>query len=95
LSSSAITNTESNLTIHDISELDPQELRSISRGFRPLSHRLLAANPQSNPQIFRAFSASFAHAAVRLFFRSVYAAISQVLANSADEKKGEKQAKSV
>jgi hypothetical protein len=73
--------------------LTPQELRSISPAFRPLSHRLLAANPQANPQIFRAFSASFAHGVVRLFFRSVCAAISQELANSAGEKKGEKQAK--
>jgi len=92
LCSSAIDNNESNLTIRDISELDPQELRFVSPGFRPLSRCFLAAIPQVNPQIFRAFSASFAHGLVRVFLRSVSAAISQELANSAAKKNGEKKA---
>ena len=60
--------------------LHPQALSGFSAAFALLLRRFLAANPQVNPQIFRAFSASFAHAAVRHDFRSVCAANSQELA---------------
>ena len=69
------------LKYSQIINLDPQPLNRFSAAFQPLLRRFLAANPQANPQIFRAFSASFAHAAVRLFFRSLCAANSQELAN--------------
>ena len=61
--------------------LHPQPLNRFSAAYSPLLHCLLAANPQPNPQIFRAFSASFAHDGVRDFFRSLCAAISQELAD--------------
>jgi len=73
-------------------DLHPQWLNCFFAAFSPLLHRFIAANPQPNPQIFRAFSASFAHAAVRKFFRSLCAAISQPLAGSAGKKNGEKEA---
>jgi hypothetical protein len=60
--------------------LHPQALNRFSAAFAPLLHRFIAANPQANPQIFRVFSASFAHAIVRPDFRRVCAANSQELA---------------
>jgi hypothetical protein len=60
--------------------LHPQALNRFSAAFAPLLHRFIAANPQGNPQIFRAFSAPFAHGLVRPDFRSVCAANSQELA---------------
>ncbi|PYQ48956.1 MAG: hypothetical protein DMF59_14685 [Acidobacteria bacterium] len=56
-----------------------QALDRISVAFPPLSHRILAGYPPTNPQIFRAFSASFAHVVVRLLFRNLCAVISQDL----------------
>jgi len=61
--------------------LHPQEVDRFSAAFAPLLRCFIAANPQVNPQIFRAFSASFAHAIVRLDFRRLCAANSQELAN--------------
>ena len=75
--------------------LHPQALNLFSARFAPLLHRFIAVNPQANPQIFRAFSACFAHAVVREYFRSLYAVISQVLTNSAGKKNGEKEAKAL
>ena len=72
--------------------LHPQSINDFSGAFALLIRRFLATNPQANPQIFRAFSASFAHAVVRLFFRSLCAAISQELANSSGKKNGETKA---
>jgi hypothetical protein len=72
-------NRETDLSIRAFRELLPQIVDRISGCFPPLMHRFLAAIPQANPQIFRAFSASFAHGIVREFFRSLFAAISQVL----------------
>jgi len=63
--------------------LVPQAIDGISTAFPPLPNCFLAANPQANPQIFRAFSASFAHRDVRRLFRSLFAAISQDLTNPA------------
>jgi hypothetical protein len=79
--SSRIENRETDLSIRAFIELLPQIVDRISDCFPPLMHRFLAAIPQANPQIFRAFSASFAHGIVREFFRSLFAAISQVLPN--------------
>ena len=76
-------------------ELLPQFALHISGCFPPLMHRFLAANPQANPQIFRAFSASFAHRIVRALFRSLCAAISQLLADCAGKKNGENEAKPI
>ena len=72
---------QNELKYSQIINLHPQGLNRFSAAFAPLFRRFLAANPQGNPQIFRAFSASFAHAAVRSFFRSVCAANSQELAD--------------
>jgi len=60
--------------------LHPQAVNLFSAAFAPLLHRFLATNPQANPQIFRAFSASFAHAVGRTDFRRLCAANSQELA---------------
>jgi len=88
-------NTKTYLSIRDFIELVPQILGRNSGGFRPHIHRFTAAIPQANPQIFRAFSASFAHGIGRQLFRSLCAAISQDLTNSAGEKRGEEEAKRV
>jgi len=61
-------------------------LNRFSAAYSLVLRRLLAANPQPNPQIFRAFSASFAHVVVRDFFRRLCAAISQELATWAAKK---------
>ena len=66
--------------------LHPQPLNRFSAAYSLVLRRLLAANPQPNPQIFRAFSASFAHVVVRDFFRRLCAAISQELATWAAKK---------
>ena len=68
---------QNELKYSQIQKLHPQALNRFSAAFAPLLHRFLAANPQANPQIFRAFSASFAHRIVRDFFRSLCAAISE------------------
>jgi hypothetical protein len=81
MESSRIENTEKDLSIRAFRELVPQIVDRISGRFPPHIHRFLAAIPQANPQIFRAFSASFAHAVVRRLFRSLCAAISQDLTN--------------
>ena len=81
MNSSQIVNTESDLSIRTFSELVPQIVDHISGSFPPHIHRFLAAIPQANPQIFRAFSASFAHGIVRRLFRRLCAAISQDLTN--------------
>jgi hypothetical protein len=88
-------NTKTYLSIRDFIELVPQIVDVNSEGFRPHIHWFLAAIPQGNPQIFRAFSASFAHGIGRQLFRSLCAAISQDLTNSAGEKMSEKEAKLV
>ena len=79
MKSSRTENRETDLSIRAFRELLPHIVDRISGRFPPLMHRFLAAIPQVNPQIFRAFSASFAHGIVREFFRSLFAAISQVL----------------
>jgi len=58
-------NTKTSLSIRAFIDLDPQQLNRISAAYSPLLHRFLAGYPHSNPQIFRAFSASFAHKTVR------------------------------
>jgi hypothetical protein len=87
-------NTKLGLSIRTFIELDPQLLNRISIAFPPLLHRFIAGYPHMNPQIFRAFSASFAHWLVREFFLSLCAGIAQELADGAGEKKGERKAKS-
>ena len=89
---SLLENRKSSLSIRNSINLHPQALSRFSTAFAPLLHRFIAANPQANPQIFRAFSACFAHAVVRRIFRSVCAAISQELASSAAKKNGERAA---
>ena len=69
-------------------------LRRISAAFPPLLRRFLAGNPLVIPQIFRAFSSSFAHGDARDFFRRLYAAIPKEMAGPAEWKKGEREAKS-
>ena len=81
MESSRIQNTETDLSIRAFRELVPQIVDPISGCFPPHIHRFLAAIPQVNPQIFRAFSASFAHGIVRRLFRRLCAAISQDLPN--------------
>ena len=81
MKSSGKENIETNLSIRGFIGLVPQRLDHISGAFPPLIHRFLAAIPQANPQIFRAFSASFAHRIVRDFFRRLFAANSQELAD--------------
>lgn len=75
-----------------VSHLDPQALNGFSAASPPQIRRILAANPQPNPQIFRPFSASFAHRIVLPIFRSLCAAFSQEMTGSAGEKNGEKKA---
>ena len=77
----ALSQRENELKYSRVMHLHPQQVNCFSAAFAPLLHRFLAANPQANPQIFRAFSASFAHISGRDFFRSLCAAISQGLAN--------------
>jgi len=74
-------NSEKDLSIRGFRELLPQFVDAISGRFPPHIHRFLAAIPQTIPQIFRGFSASFAHGIVREFFRRLFAAISQLLTN--------------
>ena len=95
MKSSRMENSETDLSIRGFIDLVPQIVSRISSRFPPHIHRFLAAIPQGNPQIFRAFSASFAHGIVREFFRSLCAAISKDLTNSAGKKNGEKEAKLV
>jgi len=85
-------NTKTDLSIRAFINLDPQLLNRFSAAFSPLLHRFIAGYPHANPQIFRAFSASFAHWIVREFFRSVCAGIAQELADRAGKKNGEKEA---
>jgi hypothetical protein len=87
-----VKNTKTYLSIRTFIKLDPQGLNRFSVAFSPLLHRLTAGYPHANPQIFRAFSASFAHGIVLDFFRSVCAAMAQEIADGAGEKKGEKKA---
>jgi hypothetical protein len=74
-------NSKTGLSIRAFRELVPQIVGRISSSFPPHIHRFLAAIPQANPQILRAFSASFAHGIVRRLFRRLCAAISQDLTN--------------
>jgi hypothetical protein len=73
-------NIKSGLSIRVTINLHPQGPNRFSAAFSPLLHRFIAGFPQPNPQIFRPFSASFAHGIGRIFFRSLCAAISQALA---------------
>jgi hypothetical protein len=81
MESSRTENIETDLSIRAFIDLVPQIVDHISGCFPLHIHRFLAAFPQPNPQIFRAFSASFAHAVVRRLFRNLCAAISQDLTN--------------
>jgi len=72
-------NTPTSLSIRAFIDLVPQIVDRISGCFPPHIHRFIAGIPQANPQIFRPFSASFAHEIVRELFRSLCAAISQDL----------------
>ena len=76
----ALRQPENELKYSQLMYLHSQVLHLFSAAFALLLHRFIAANPQANPQIFRAFSASFAHAIVRLDFRRLCAANSQELA---------------
>jgi hypothetical protein len=76
----ALRQRKNELKYSQIMHLHPQVLNLFSAAFAPLLHRFIAANPQANPQIFRAFSAPFAHAIVRRDFRRLCAANSQELA---------------
>jgi len=81
MNSSRFNNVGTSLSIRGFSHLVPQFVDRISCCFPPHIHRFLAAIPQANPQIFRAFSASFAHRTVLAIFRSLCAANSQDLTN--------------
>ena len=69
------------LKYSQLQSLSSKIVDRISSCFPPHIHRFLAAIPQANPQIFRAFSASFAHRIGLAFFRSLCAANSQDLTN--------------
>jgi len=85
-------NTKTKLSIRTFIELDPQRLNRFSAAYSPLLHCFIAGYPHVNPQVFRAFSASFAHPTMVEFFRSVCAGIAQELADWTAKKNGEKEA---
>src|ERR1700720_3433779 len=70
--------------------LSPQALDRFSAAYSPSFRRLLAAFPHANPQYFRAFSTSFAHAGGRGYFRRFCAAISQENSGLDRKKNGRK-----
>jgi hypothetical protein len=81
MNSSGKENSEISLSIRGFKHLVPQAVDRFSVAYPPHIHRILAGYPHANPQIFRPFSASFAHGFVRIFFRSLCAAIPEELAN--------------
>lgn len=85
-------NRKSSLSIRAFIGLRPHPVDRFSAAFPPLIRRLLAGYPHVIPQIFRAFSASFAHRIGLVFFRRLCAAISEEIADCAEKKKGEKKA---
>src|SRR6266850_2503722 len=87
-------NSRIGLSIRAIIDLDPQTFSRFSPAYQPLCRRISTAfSTGFSPQI-RSISAGFAHREAAGFFRIFFAAIAQEIADSSEEKNGEKQARS-